>query len=567
MLCGFTAAWVPYWTGRAVHALELSRWADSRRMLLIMMAFTAVAGFGRYLMRNTLVGLSRTIELLQRNELYDFLLSRPFSFFERHSPGDLMSRMGEDIAAIKMATGPGLMSLLQTLCVMPVTVALMAKSSPMLTLWVLLPFLFLGFGFYLIGRGSHRNQAQLQLAASKLNTFSHETISGEKVVQAYCLENIRTQSFHDLSLEQARLNIRQAFLTGLYGPLTMLMGGLAVLVLVVLGTRMVLDKQLSMGDLTAFVGYLAALTWPVVSLGWSFNLFSCAKAGQQRIDQLLADPATTLPNLKITGESQARAVSITLEALSHRFENGRGLGPLDLHIPAGTSLAIVGAIGSGKTVLLQTLAGLRQSTAGRMLRDGVPFEPESLRAHWANLGWVGQEAFLFSCTLRENLALGKPDASEDEILEAARLVTLDGLLKEMPAGLDTVVGERGVILSGGERQRCALARALLRNPGMLLLDDSLSAVDADTESHILANLKNRTQGITNLFRMDTPGCTMVLATHRIFVAEQCDKVLVLEEGLPVEYGSPAQLAAQNGVFSRLKKIQSLEQDLRMGISL
>jgi ATP-binding cassette subfamily B protein len=239
-----------------------------------------------------------------------------------------------------------------------------------------------------------------------------------------------------------------------------------------------------------------------------------------------------------------------LAHLTHRFESGRGLGPLDLKIPAGGSLAIVGSIGSGKTILLQLLAGLRVAQAGTLEVDGVPLGQEELRAHWAGLGWVPQEAFLFSTTLRENLAMGRPEATEEELWEVARTVCLDDLIRRLPGGLGTVVGERGVALSGGERQRAALARALLRHPRLLLLDDALSAVDAETESRILGNLKGY-----------LGQSTLVLATHRIFVAELCDHVLVLEEGLPIESGSPIELASQAGTFARIKRLQSLEREL------
>lgn len=243
-------------------------------------------------------------------------------------------------------------------------------------------------------------------------------------------------------------------------------------------------------------------------------------------------------------------MGLTLRTVSHRFESGRGLGPLDLDIPAGGSLAVVGGIGSGKTLFLQVLAGLREPQQGELRVDGRILDLDDLRPHWSGLGWVPQEAFLFSGTLRENLAMGRPDASEEELAEVARVVTLDDLVQRLPRGLDTVVGERGVVLSGGERQRAALARALLRRPRLLLMDDSLSAVDAETESRILDNLKD--------FLGRT---TLVLATHRIFVAELCEQVLVLEEGLPRQLGTPAELAGQKGQYARLKRLQSLEREI------
>ncbi len=553
VLCSVSAAWVPYWSGRAVHALELTQYARSRRLLLVMLAFTLAAGLGRYLMRNTLIGLSRNIEKEQREGLYAFLLSRSFAFFERQRIGDLMSRIGDDVGSVRMATGPGLMSFLQAFSLLPVTLGLMFHDSPRLTFAVMAPFVLLGASFYGIGKASHRVQQRLQLVTSDLNTFSHETISGEKVVQAFGLEERRIEGFLALSRKQARLSIQQSAIFSAYGPLSMLMGGLAALVLVSFGGALVLRHSLSLGDLTAFTGYLAALIWPVMSLGWAANLFQRARAGQERIDQVLASPEAALPEpgLPLAAEhTSGQPVGLCLENLSHRFESGRGLGPLSLSVPSGGSLAILGSIGAGKTILLQILAGLREAHSGTLEADGLPLAHEGLRRHWADLGWVPQEAFLFSTTLRENLAMGRPQATEAEIWEVARTVCLDDLIRRLPGGLDTVVGERGVALSGGERQRAALARALLRHPRLMLLDDALSAVDSETESRILENLK-----------AFLGHSTLVLATHRVFVAELCDQALVLEEGLQVQYGSPTALAAQEGTFARLKRLQSLEKEL------
>ncbi len=554
ILCSISAAWVPYWAGRAVHALELAEYGRSRKLLVVMLAFTLVAGLGRYLMRNILIGLSRTIEKEQREELFCFLLTRPFAFFERQRVGDLMSRIGDDVGSVRMATGPGLMSFLQAFSLLPVTLGLMIHGSPRLTLAVMAPFALLGLGFYVIGKASHRIQQKLQLVTSELNTFSHETISGEKVVQAFGLEDQRVEGFLELSRKQAGLSIRQSAIFSSYGPLAMLMGGLAALVLVAFGGGLVLSHVLTLGDLTAFTGYLAALSWPVMSLGWAANLFQRARAGQERIDQVFASPERGLPEPVAVCLSE-HPTALRLEGLTYRFETGRGLGPLDLDIPSGGSLAVLGSIGSGKTVLLQVLGGLREAHAGRLLVDGVALQPQNLRRHWAGIGWVPQEAFLFSTTLKENLAMGRPEATEEELWDVARVVCLDDLIRRLPAGMETVVGERGVALSGGERQRTALARALLRHPRLMLLDDALSAVDAETESRILDNL-----------RAFLRRSTLVLATHRVFVAELCDQVLVLEEGQPSEYGSPTELALRPGPFVRLKRLQSLERELIKGMA-
>ncbi|MBI1753956.1 MAG: ABC transporter ATP-binding protein [Acidobacteria bacterium] len=550
--CSVAASVVPYWSGRAVNALERQDWHASRVFLGWMLAFTLVAGIGRYLMRNTLIGLSREVEREQRESLYSFLLGRPFAFYEKQRVGDLMSRLGDDVGTVRMATGPGLMSFLQVLSILPVTLGLMFHTSWRLTLAVMLPFCFLALGFYVIGKWSHMVQQKLQLAFSALTTFSHETISGERVVQAFGLEAARVAQFGALSRRHAMLSMKQSVIFSAYAPLSALISGVSLLVLVAYGGSLVVRHALNLGDLTAFTGFLVALAWPMMSMGWSANLFQRAKAGQERLDQLMSSSEPSLPPAEAIRLPEA-PVSLRLEGLSHRFETGRGLGPLDLNLAPGDSLAVVGGIGSGKTLLLQALAGLREPQSGRLLMDGEPLSEKTIRRHWAGLGWVPQEAFLFSDTLRTNLAMGRPEATEDEIWEIARVVAMDELIRRLPEGLDTVVGERGVILSGGERQRTALARALLRRPRLLLLDDALSAVDAETESRILENLR----GFLGT-------STLVLATHRVFVAETCAQVLVLEEGLPIQLGSPEELAAQTGLFARLKRLQSLERELVRG---
>lgn len=554
VLCSVAASFVPFWQGRAINGLQARDWAGVHRDIWWMLAFTAAAGLGRYFMRNVLIGLSRAIEKEQREELYAFLLNRPFAFYERNRVGDLMTRMGDDISTVRMATGPGLMSLLTAFSILPVTLWLMLAASWRLTIAVMLPFSLLPVGFYLLGRWSHVVQQKLQLAFSALSSFSHETISGQKVVQAFSLEQQRVEAFHGLSTRHAKLAMTQTVLFGAYTPLAMFVGsnGLAGLVLIVYGGQLVLRHQVQYGDLFAFLGYLVAMSWPIMSVGWAANLFQRAKAGQARLDQILEPVDVALP-AAAPFPLPDHPAALRAEGLAHRFSSGRGVGPLDLDIPGGGSLAIVGGIGAGKTVLLQMLAGLREFQQGRLLADGVPLELGTLRQHWAGLGWVPQEAFLFSDTLRVNLAMGRPEATDDEIWEIARVVCLDELITRLPQGLDTVVGERGVILSGGERQRTALARALLRKPRLLLLDDCLSAVDAETESRILDNLK--------AFLGRT---TLVLATHRIFVAELCERVLVLDEGAVAQLGTPEALETQPGRYARLKKLQSLERELVKG---
>ena len=550
LVCGMAAAWVPYWAGEAVKAIEGGHYQLSRQNLIWMLAVTLIAGIGRYYMRNILIGISRRVEREQREGLFEFLLTRPFAFYERQSTGDLMSRIGEDVSTVRMATGPGVMVLCQTASILPMTVILMIKTEPRLALALLSPFALLPVCFYFLGRWSHATQQKLQLSNSALSIFSHETISGEKVVQALCLEDIRVRGFTELSSEQAKLNILQTALFSSYGPLSVIISGFSVIVLIWYGGSMALEGRLGIGGMTAFVGYLAALGWPIMSIGWAANLFQRGKAGQLRIQQLLAQPDLALPQAG-SATIPYKAVPLETKNLEIRFETGRGLGPISVSVPAGGSLAVLGSIGSGKTLLLQALAGLREPNSGTFSVGGQQMSHGRLRAYWASLGWVPQDTALFSVSLRENLLLGNPDATEGEMWDALHTVCLDDLIRRLPCGLDTVVGERGVVLSGGERQRSALARALLRKPGVLLMDDSLSAVDAETESRILLNL-GAYIGKT----------TLVLATHRVFVANLCERVIVLEHGKLAQSGTPDELANADGHYARIRNIQKLEGEIK-----
>lgn len=549
ILCSLASSFVPYWSGKAVHALEIKAWNQSHVFLLWMLLFTALAGIFRYIMRKYLIGLSREIEREQREEIYDFLLARPFLFYERQKVGDLMSRIGDDVSTVRMATGPGLMSLLQTISVLPITLSLMMITSRTLTLAVMLPFSLLAVGFYFLGRISHRVQQKIQVAFSNLSTFSHETISGERVVQAFGLEDMRVNKFNELSRLHADLGMKQNIIYGAYGPVAMFIGGLATLTLIGFGGHLYQQGRITLGDLTAFSGYLFALAWPVMSLGWAINLFQRAQAGQLRIDEIMMPIDRPIQNSPVDSVS-VNPPQIQIQSIGMRFDNSRGIGPVTINIPAGSSIAIVGSVGSGKTILLQLLAGLRFPTEGTISINGQLLNHESLRQHWNGIGWVPQEAFLFSTTLRENLAMGFPGATIEDIQEIARVVCLDDLIRRLPQGLETIVGERGVILSGGERQRTALARALLRKPRLLLLDDALSAVDAETESKILEN-----------FREYLGNTTLVLATHRVFIAETCQTIVVLEEGRIIQSGSAVELSQQPGLFARLKHLQSLEREI------
>lgn len=525
------------------------------RFALLTVGVSLLGGAARYGMREILNGVSRRVEYDLRNAFFSHLLRLDAAFFGRIPTGEVMSRATNDIQAVRMVAGPAYMYLANTAVVGVFAISLMVWIDPRLTLVGLAPMLVLPPLTLYFGRVIHARFEQIQERFGALSARAQENLAGVRIVKAYGQEAEETERFRDLSREYADRNIDLARASGAFYPSLTLFSGIAMAVVLWLGGRDILAGRITVGDFVAFGLYLAMLTWPMISLGWVVNLFQRGAASMGRVAEVLdarpaiADPLRSRVPERVRGEIEFRDVSFRYPGTERHV-----LRDVSFRVPAGTRLAIVGGTGAGKSTLAHLLTRVYDPTAGEVLLDGVPLDEWPLARLRAAIGVVPQEPFLFSTTLRENLSWGfrddDPGRTEERIRGAARIAQLEEAILGFPRGYDTHLGERGINLSGGQKQRATLARALAREPIVLVLDDALSAVDTHTEREILAAL-GRVLGDR----------TSVTVSHRATAVMGADRILVLEDGGIVETGTHAELLERDGVYATLLRRQLLSEDL------
>jgi ATP-binding cassette, subfamily B, multidrug efflux pump len=558
VLSNATGVLAPFLLGRAIDTLVLPD--ASLRMLagyaaLVILA-TVASGATRFGMRRVLNGTSRRIETDLRQAFFEKLLRLDAGFHAGTRTGDLMSRATNDTQAVRMAVGPGVMYLVNTVVMTAFTLVFMIRYSPLLTVIALAPMTLLPVVMSHFGHRIHARFEQIQEHFGTLSTMVQENLAGVRIVRAYGQEHAQEAEFAAINRGYLRRNMALARITAVFHPLLTLLTGLGMLLVLWIGGRQVMVGAMSVGDFIAFGFYLAMLTWPMIALGWVINLFQRGAASMARLERILnTEPAIRSAaagpaHVDVRGDLELRGVSFRYPG-SDRWV----LRELDLHIRAGSTVAIVGPTGAGKSTLLALLARRYDPVHGVILLDGTPLPEVPLDALHRALGVVPQDAFVFSDTITGNIAFGIPESVDDaerraRVHEATRVAQLDTTVRAFPHGYDTMLGERGINLSGGQRQRATLARALARDPAILMLDDALSAVDTQTEIAILNELRSVLRGRTS-----------ILVSHRVSAVMEADLIVVLEDGRIVERGRHRELVARGGLYAGLLHRQLLEEGL------
>ncbi len=520
---------------------------------LLLLAVSLAKGLFQYWMRLILVGISRDVEYDIRNDLFRKLVTLSPRFFARSQTGDLMARATNDLNAVRMMLGPGVMYWTETSLTFVLAIAVMAWIDWRLMILAVIPAPLVSLNVVFFGRKIHARFEKIQAMFSEISSRVQENLSGVRMIRAFAQEDAEMRKFEKLNQGYIRENLRLAKIEGVFDPLLEALIGLTFVAVLWAGGRQVLEHRISVGSFVMFNTYMSMLVWPMIALGWVVNLMQRGTASLKRILHImdekpdLAAPANPLPLTEIKGE-------ISFEGVTVDYASGRALGPIDLVIEAGSTVAIVGRTGSGKTTLVNLIPRLMDPGSGTVRVDGIDVkdcDPSDLR-HL--IGMVPQETFLFSATIAENIAFGVEDASMDAgmqaIRHAAELAGIASDIEAFPNGYETIVGERGLTLSGGQKQRTAIARALIRQPRVLILDDALSSVDTLTEDRILSSLTHVVKGRT-----------VILISHRVSTVRGADEIIVLDRGKVVERGTHEQLVARDGYYASLAQRQTLEEAL------
>ncbi len=515
----------------------------------LLVLFGGLRGLMQYFMRLVLVGISRDVEFDMRNDIFAHMVRLSGDFYQRMRTGDLMARATNDLNQVRMMLGPGVMYWAETTLTTICAVSVMATVDWELTLIALLPAPLISFVVVYFGQKIHRRFEQIQGQFSDISSRVQENLNGARIVRAYAQEQAELDKFKHLNEAYIHSNLGLARDTGIFYPLLQTLVGVTFLLVMWAGGWKVAENKISLGSFVMFQTYMGMLIWPMIAFGWVINLTQRGTASLKRIREILdavpaiAAPPQPRPLVAPRGE-------LVFDNVSVAFNATMALDRVSLRIPAGSTAAIVGKTGSGKTTLLNLIPRLLDPTSGRVLLDGVDLrELDPLEVRRA-IGFVPQETFLFSTTLEENIALGAPNASRAQVEEAARKSGLADDIAHFPDGYATMIGERGITLSGGQKQRTAIARAIVREPAVLILDDALSSVDTVTEEKILVNLREVMRGRTALF-----------VSHRVSTVKDADMIFVLDHGRIVEQGTHEQLITQGGYYSELHQRQALEEEL------
>lgn len=515
---------------------------------LLILAMALLKGFFLFLVRQTLIVMSRHIEYDLKNEIYDHYQTLPLSFYRKNNTGDLMARISEDVSKVRMYLGPSIMYGLNLIVLFILVISYMVSINLRLSLYVLLPLPVLSLAIYLVNNTIIRRSEEIQQSLSRLSTYVQEAFSGIRVLKAFVQEEASANNFTRESDQYRQKSLQLTRVDSLFFPLIVTLVGLSNVLVVYVGGQEILAGRLTPGNITEFILYVNMLTWPVMALGWTTSQTQRAAASQQRINEFLAVKTDIVSDKNIVHD-----IAGQIEFRNVRFvypDSGIvALKDFSLTVGAGETVAILGTTGSGKSTLANLLTRMYDPTGGEIRIDGIPVKEYNVASLRRQMGYVPQEVFLFSDTIRNNVKFGMPDMPDEKIEQAVRDADLYQNVLDFPEQFETRLGERGVTLSGGQKQRLSIARAIARDPKILILDDCLSAVDTNTENIILNNLRRIMENRTS-----------VVISHRVSSAKLADKIVVLDEGEIVEEGTHDELYEKNGVYRELyeKQLQTEE---------
>ncbi len=516
---------------------------------LLILAVAGAKGIFQFLTRWVVIGISRNVEFDLRNDLFRHLESLSLSYYQRTRTGDIMARCTNDLNAVRMLLGPAIMYSANTIVFTTGALFFMWHINHRLTMFAFLPLPIVSITIQYFGRKIHERFERIQAMFSEISARAQENFSGARVVRAYAQEDAEIAQFEAANLEYIGRSLKLVRLMGMLWPTLETMLGLAVVMVLWLGGRQVLSGAMTLGGFVAFNTYMMQLTWPIIALGWVINLFQRGKASMGRINEIFAEKPEIEDDPSANAALQVRG-EIEFRNLTFAYDGHEVLHGINLRIAAGTSIAIVGPTGSGKTSLVSLIPRIYDAAPGMVWIDGRPIREFPLLTLRGSIGFVPQETFLFSDTVRENIAFGKTDATDEDVRAAAEGASIAADIEGFPEQYKTLVGERGITLSGGQKQRTAIARAIIRDPRILVLDDALASVDTQTEDRILGHLREVMGGRTTIF-----------ISHRVSSVRNADRIAVLHSGRIVELGTHDELLARDGYYTELYKKQLLEEEL------
>ncbi len=519
---------------------------------VLIILTSLIAGIFRFLIRQTIIVVSREIEFDLRNDFWNHIQKLPLRYFQNNSTGNIMAHATNDINAVRSFIGPAVMYSIDTGIRIIIVVVIMMSIDWSLTLLALLPLPLLSFAVYRIMKLIHEKYIKIQEKFSELTTRAQENYSGIRIIKSYVREENEILKWRELSKDYLNRNMNLVKVQALIMPILVLITGLSIIIVIWLGGTKVINQQMSLGEITAFIVYLGILIWPVIAFGWVTNIIQQAEASMKRLNKIFREPYEIIDPVETNFNKDSIEGEIEFKNVSFRYNENLPsvLKNVNLKIPKGSTLAIIGHTGSGKTTLINLIPRLYDVTEGEVLIDGINIKKIPLDVLRKNIGLVPQESFLFSDTITKNISYGLREVDLEIVQNVSKIAQLEKDIETFPNKYETIVGERGITLSGGQKQRTSIARALAINPKILILDDSLSSVDTHTEEEILKNLKN--------FMKER---TSIIISHRISTVKDADNIVVIKEGEIIEQGTHEELVSLNGYYADLHYKQLLEKEL------